>query len=144
MKVAATDRLVLDASIALAWCFPDEESAASEAILDLLSAGREAFVPVLWPLEVGNALLVAERRKRITVAQVTSVLQRIARLPITVVPLTTGRAFGSILYLARQEQLTEYDAAYLDLSLREGLPLATLDDDLRRAARRAGIDLITS
>jgi predicted nucleic acid-binding protein len=144
MKVAATNRLVLDASLALAWCFPDEKSAVSEATLDLLSSGGEAFVPVLWPLEVGNALLVAERRKRVTIAQVTAVLQRIAQLPIAVVPLTTDRAFGSILYLARQEQLTEYDAAYLELALREGLPLATLDDDLRRAARRAGIDLVTS
>jgi len=142
MRAAATRRCVLDASVTLAWCFPDESTAYTEAVLDSLAGGAEAVAPAIWPFEVANALLVAERRKRITVAQVTSVLQRIANLPITVDPVQTDHVFRQILLLARQEQLTEYDAAYLELALRAGLPLATLDDRLRRAARNTGIPLV--
>jgi len=72
MKVDGTKRFVLDASVTLAWCFPDEGSKHTEAILDLLADGAEAIAPPIWPLEVANALLVGERRKRaFTVAQVT-------------------------------------------------------------------------
>jgi predicted nucleic acid-binding protein len=100
-----------------------------------------AIVPAIWPFEVANALLVAERRKRITVAQVTSMLQRISSLPIAIDPAQAARAFGRILSAAREEKLTAYDAAYLDLALSEGLSLATLDEQLRRAARSAGVGL---
>jgi predicted nucleic acid-binding protein len=85
---------------------------------------------------------VAERRKRITTAQVASMLQRIASLPITVDPIRVDRAFGQILAAAREQKLTEYDAAYLELAMREGLPLATLDDQLRQGARSAGAALV--
>jgi len=142
MKAAAIKRLVLDASVAVAWCFEDESSPLTERILDLLSAGTEVLIPAIWPLEVANALLVAERRKRITTAKVTALLQRIAKLPIVVEALQPHRAFEHILSVARQHQLTEYDAAYVELALREALPLATLDDRLRRAARSAGITLL--
>jgi predicted nucleic acid-binding protein len=143
MKAAATKRLVLDASMTLAWCFPDESTPCTEAILDHLSSGGEALAPAIWPFEVANALLVAERRKRITVAQVTSVLQRIARLPISIDHIRVDHAFGPILTAARAETLTEYDAAYLELALREGVPLATLDQRLKNAARRAGILVVS-
>jgi predicted nucleic acid-binding protein len=139
MKAAATKRFVVDASMTLAWCFSDESTAFTEAVLDLLANGAEAIVPAIWAFEVANGLLVGERRKRMTSAQVTSVLQRIADLPISIEPIRVDRAFGPILLLARNEQLTEYDAAYIELASREGLPLATLDDRLRRAARSAGI-----
>jgi|SRR5580692_527676 predicted nucleic acid-binding protein len=142
MKVAATSRFVLDASVTLAWCFPDESTAYTEGILDLLAAGAEATTPALWPFEVANALLMAERRKRITTAQVASVLQRIASLPIRVDPIHVDRAFGQILSSAREEKLTAYDAAYLELAMREDLPLASLDDQLRQAARSAGVALV--
>jgi predicted nucleic acid-binding protein len=142
MKVAATSRFVLDASVTLAWCFPDESTAYTEGILDLLAAGAEATTPALWPFEVANALLMAERRKRITTAQVASVLQRIASLPIRVDPIHVDRAFGQILSSAREEKLTAYDAAYLELAMREDLPLASLDDQLRQAARSAGVALM--
>jgi len=142
MKGAATKRFVLDASVTLAWCFPDESTAGTEAILDMLAGGAEGIVPSIWPFEVSNALLVGERRKRLTVAQVTSVLRRVAKLPISVDPIQLDRVFEQVLSFARQEQLTEYDAAYLELALRENLPLATLDDRLRRAAAKAGIALI--
>jgi predicted nucleic acid-binding protein len=142
MKAAATKRFVLDASVTLAWCFADEGTAYTEAVLDLLANGAEAVVPAIWPFEVANAALMGEKRKRITFAQVTAVLQRFGDLPITVDPIRVDRAFGSVLALTRKEQLTEYDAAYIELALREGLPLATLDDRLRAAARSAGIALV--
>jgi predicted nucleic acid-binding protein len=143
MKVADTKRLVLDASVTLAWFVTEESTDYTEGVLDLLLSGAQALVPAIWPFEVGNALLVGERRKRLTIAQVTSVLQRLADLPLTVDPVRLDRAFGQILAVARQEQLTEYDAAYLELALRESLPLATLDQELQRAAQHAGIALVT-
>jgi predicted nucleic acid-binding protein len=142
MKAGGTKRLVLDASVAVAWCFPEESTSLTEGVLDLLASGTEALTAAIWPFELANALLMGERRKRISVAQVTTVLQRISALPITVDPIRTDTAFSQILSVARQEQLTEYDAAYLELALREGLPLATLDNGLRRAARNAGIALV--
>lgn len=139
MKAAGTKRFVVDASMTLAWCFSDESTAFTESVLDLLANGAEAIAPAIWPFEVANALLMGERRKRVTPAQVSSVLQRIADLPISVEPIRVDRAFGPVLLLARNEQLTEYDAAYLELALRDGSPLATIDERLRKAARRAGI-----
>jgi predicted nucleic acid-binding protein len=142
MPVATIKRVVLDASVAVAWCFEDEKSRFTEGILDLLSAGTEVLTPAIWPFEVANALLVAERRKRITTAQVTALLRRIAGLPISVEPIEAGRAFEPILAVARQQNLTEYDAAYLELALRTGLPLATIDGSLKRAARLVDVSLV--
>jgi predicted nucleic acid-binding protein len=142
MKAVVTKRMVLDASVTLAWCFPDESTPYTEGVLDLLANGATAITPAIWPFEVANALLVGERRKRTTLAQVTSVLDRIAALPISVDPIRAERAFGPILSLARKEKLTGYDAAYIELALREGLPIASLDDRLRGAARSTGIALV--
>lgn len=142
MKAAATNLFVLDASVTLAWCFPEERSRFTEAVLDLLADGGEAIAPAIWPFEVANALLAGERRKRVTVAQLTSMLQGIADLPIAVDPVQIDHAFQAVLLLARQMQLTEYDAAYLELALRLGLPLATLDLRLQQAARSAGISVL--
>ena len=144
MKAAVIKRMVLDASVTVAWCFEDESTAFTERVLDLLSAGTEVLTPAIWPFEVANALLVGERRKRITVAQLTAFLRRIAALPISVDPIQPGTAFNQILSVARQNDLTEYDAAYLELALREALPLATLDNKLRRAATRVGIPLVAT
>lgn len=143
MKVAGTKRLVLDASVTLAWCFPEEGTPYTQQMLDLLANGAEALTPAIWPFEVANALLVGERNKRRTMAQVTAFLQRLATLPIKVDEPRVDRAFGQILTVARQERLTEYDAAYLELALREALPLATLDQRLRQAAQHAGVPLVT-
>ena len=142
MKAAATKRFVLDASVTLAWCFPDERTAYAEAALDLLANGAGAIAPAIWPFEVANALLVGEKRKRVTVAQVTAILQRVADLPISVEPAQIGHAFQQVIALARQTELSEYDAAYLELALRLGLPLATLDARLRQSAKDAGIALV--
>ena len=143
MKAAGTRRFVLDASVAVAWCFEDEATKFTEGVLDLLSAGAEAVVPSIWPLEVSNALLVAERRKRIALAKVTALLVRIAGLPISVMPSDAKRAFEQILPMARQQGLSQYDAAYLELAVREGLALATLDGELQRAAKATGVELLS-
>lgn len=144
MKAAATKKFVLDASIAVAWSFEDESTKFTETLLDFLSTGSEAFVPSIWPLEVANALLVAERRKRITLAQVTAILRRMSGFSISVIPTDIEQSFEEILPRARRQQaLSQYDAAYLELALREGLPLATLDAELRRAARATGVLLVS-
>jgi predicted nucleic acid-binding protein len=143
MKAGVIKRLVLDASIAVAWCFPGESTLYTEGVLDLLASGVEALTTAIWPFEVANALLMGERRKRLSAAQVTTVLQRISVLPIAIDIIQIDAVFGKILSVARQHQLTEYDAAYLELAVRERLPLATLDNGLRRAARNAGISLVT-
>lgn len=142
MKADATKSLVLDASVPLAWCFEDESAALPERLLDALETGTEMLTPSIWPLEVANALLMAERHKRITNAQATAFLQRISKLPILVLPTPPERAFDHILQVARHYQLTEYGAAYVELALREALPLATLDAKLRRAAHSAGLMLV--
>lgn len=143
MKVVATKRLVLDASVTLAWCFPEESTAFTDAVLDRLAGGGEALVPALWPFEVANGLLVAARRKRITEAGTTSILHRIGGLPIAVDPVRLDRTLETVLLAAQAHELTGYDAAYLELALREGLPMATLDEKLRSAARSAGIALLS-
>ena len=127
--------------MAVAWCFEDEQVPFTEGVLDLLSAGTEAITPAIWPFEVANALLVAERRKRITLAQVTALLRRIEDLPISVEPIEAGRPFEQILSVGRQQNLSEYEASYLELALRTGLPLATLDGKLREAARLLNVGL---
>lgn len=144
MKAAATRRFVLDASVAVAWCFEDEATKFTDSVLDLFSDGAEALVPAIWPLEVANALLMAERRKRIALGQVTALLQRISGLSINLMAQDTKQAFEQILPLARSQGLSEYDAAYLNLALLYELPLATLDSQLRDSARTAGIALVSA
>ena len=143
MKAADTRRFVLDASVAVAWCFEDETTKFTESVLSLLTDGAEALVPSIWPLEIANALLIAERRKRIVLARATALLQQIAGLPISVGTIDAKQAFEQILSVARQQNLTEYDAAYLELAMRQGLPLATLDGELRRSAKATGVALVS-
>jgi predicted nucleic acid-binding protein len=144
MTDAGTKRFVLDASVAVAWCFDDEATKFTEGVLDLISDGAEALVPSIWPLEVANALLAGERRKRIALAKVTALLFRIAGLPISVRPSDPKHAFEQVLPMARQQGLSQYDAAYLELAVREGLALATLDGELQRAAEATGVELLSA
>lgn len=131
---------VLDCSVAVAWCFGDETNPYSEAVLqDLADTG--AVAPSIWPLEMANVLLVAERRKRISKAQSRRFVELLQTLPIAVDDVSAARAWDSVLSLAREQQLSAYDAAYLELAMREGLPLATLDGPLRKAARSCGVAL---
>jgi predicted nucleic acid-binding protein len=127
-------------SLTLAWCFPDEQATYPLSVLESL-ADVQAFVPELWHLEVANALLVGERRKRCTQADATTWLSFLPALPITVDEETTARAWSDILNLARSHNLSSYEAAYLELALRRGLPLASLDDRLKAAATAPGVPL---
>ncbi|MFN5757649.1 MAG: type II toxin-antitoxin system VapC family toxin [Planctomycetia bacterium] len=129
---------MLDCSLAVAWFFEDEISRYAQAVEDSLPTAA-AVVPSLWPLEVANALLMGERRKRATEAKVTAFLNLLAALPISVDDDTAGRAWQSSLHLARSHRLSVYDAAYLELAIRQRLPLATLDDNLAAAANAAGV-----
>ncbi len=132
--------LVLDSSIAVAWCFPDEQDVYSQPILDAL-ADQAAIVPYLWHLEVANILIVGERRKRSTQADTVTWMNFLTGLPITVDEETKAHAFGDITSLGRAHNLTAYDAAYLELAMRRSLPLASLDEHLKIAAQAVGVPL---
>ncbi|SRR5579883_1327951 len=132
---------VLDASIALAWCFTDEATPKTKALLNQLEK-ETAFVPELWALEVGNILIAAERRKRISYAKITEFLSLLEQLDIQIDNETAARGFREIAPLAHAEKLTTYDAAYLELAMRLGLPLATKDLQLQKAATRLGVKLL--
>lgn len=137
----AGDRMVLDASVTVAWCFEDETTQDTERVLDALSSGVEAIVPAIWPFEVANALLAAERRGRLRVAEATRFLAMLSKLPITVEPATQKRNFDHVLPLSRQFGLTQYDASYLEVAIHYGLRIATLDGQLRDAAQVSGVAL---
>ena len=132
---------VLDASVALAWSFRDEQNAYAHRMLRRLEQDP-GVVPGIWLLEVANGLLVAERRGRFTEADVVKAYCDIEELPITCSDLTLKQARGPVVDLARDHRLSAYDAAYLELAMREGLPLATQDAALRDAAQRVGVPLV--
>ena len=132
--------LVLDASVTLAWAFEDEENGYPDVVLESL-AEATACVPIIWPLEVSNALLVAERRGRLNQAATVQFLALLWQLPIVIEPERSERMLGEILSLAREQGLSTYDATYLHLAMRQGFPLATTDEFLRKAATRAGVQL---
>jgi len=129
---------VLDTSLALAWYFQDEANPYADAVAAGFPAARAAL-PVIWPLEVANAVLMGERRQRSTEAQAARWLTYLAYLPISVDDGTNDRAWGEVLSLARAHRLSAYDAACLELALRRGLPLATLDGKLKAAASALGV-----
>jgi predicted nucleic acid-binding protein len=129
---------VIDSSIALTWCFEDEASPETDGLFERVR-DEGAVVPGLWHLELGNVLLQAERRGRISRADIATRLSLIADLPISVDGKTTPRAWREILLLARAENLTAYDAAYLELADRRGLRLMTRDHALADAAKRLGV-----
>jgi len=134
------DGVVVDSSVAVAWCFPDEQGPYPQSVLDSL-ATVGAVVPSLWALEVANALLMGERRKRSTPDETLKSVQFLDSLPITQDDATRAHAFGHTLHLARAHNLSAYNAAYLELAMRRGLPLATLDDRLKTAAVTVGVPL---
>lgn len=136
-----TPALVIDCSIVMSWCFADEATATSAKVQDRL-VNEAAIVPSHWSLEVANVLLMAEKRKRISAAHSTQFVNLLETLDIQVDDEVGNRAFGHILPLSRSHKLTSYDAAYLELALRRQLPLASLDDDLRRAAAKLGVKLL--
>jgi len=135
--------IVLDTSITMAWCFEDEAVPYTEELLNWCAAGTTVYVASIWPLEVTNVLLNAQKKGRVNEKQVEEFLDVLLHLPIQVEPVFSERAFQDIRKLAQAHRLTSYDAAYLELAIRRQLPLASLDGDLRKAANAAGVKLIT-
>ena len=131
---------VLDNSIVMVWSFEDETDEHADAVLDHLAIAR-AVVPALWPLEVANALLMGERRKRSTEAETIKWVGILNSLPIVIDDETNAHAWSNTITLARGHNLTAYDAAYLELAIRRGLPLATIDGKLKIAAKTVGVAL---
>ncbi len=135
--------LVLDASVALAWCFRDQRNPAMKVLLDRVSE-TGASVPQLWPLEAFNSLLVAERRGRIDASERSRLTEFLEQLPVAIDDETASRLWRATSQLALTHRLTAYDATYLELALRLGLPLATNDRELSQAAIRAGVAVLPS
>lgn len=132
---------VVDCSIAMAWLFNDEATPKTEELLTRLTT-ETALVPAWWFIEITNVLAMAERKGRITPAQSDAFIADLGKLGIEQDDQAPNRAFTYLLTLCRRHRLTSYDAIYLDLAVRRNLPLATLDDDLRKAAKKLGIRLL--
>lgn len=134
--------LVLDCSVAVAWCFDDEATPQLDALLDRVQH-EGAIVPSLWTIEITNVLLQAGRSGRIAPAVAQERLGLFDMLPIETDAAGTGPGWrGTVLALATAEALTTYDATYLELAIRRGVPLATTDKALRRAATRHGLAVL--
>lgn len=133
--------LVLDASLALSWALPDEASTYSDAVLAKVAASG-ALVPGLWPHEMANGLLMAQKRGRYTTAQRMAFVEELLRLPIEVETSGARAILDGQATLAERYGLTAYDAAYLDLALRHGIALATQDKAMKAAAGKAGVALV--
>ncbi len=132
---------VLDCSVAMAWCFADEASAETEALLDLTQT-HAIWVPPLWRWEVASALITGEKKGRIKPAESTRFISILESLRIVLDSESAFMALHDTGALARAHNLSAYDAAYLELAMRTGAPLATRDADLIKAARKAGVRLI--
>ena len=133
---------VVDNSIVMSWCFDDEEDDYADTVLAALET-MTAGVPAVWPLEVANVLLVAERRKRLTTSDSIRFLELLRELSLEVIQEAPQRGTSEIMVLAREQQLSSYDASYLDLAMRKGVPIATLDNKLIKAAKRIDIPILT-
>jgi len=133
--------LVLDASITLAWCYEEETTEAVQRSFDMVRTDG-AWVPVLWLWEVANVLQMNVRRGRHNTKFRDRALADLALFPIKEDAEAGRQAWSGTLILAERHGLTVYDAAYLEVALRHGLPLATLDQDLRAAARAENVQLL--
>ena len=135
--------IVLDSSATLAWVYADEITEPIRHVFNLVSENG-AWVPGLWKLEVANILETGVRRGRHDAAFRDSTLADLALLPISVDALTDQQAWGATLQLSERHRLTLYDAAYLELALRRGVPLASLDAELRGASQAEGVAVLGS
>lgn len=134
---------VLDASVALNWLLangtPATNAYAAKVLTAMTSDDTTGVAPVIWWLEIANVIAKAENKQAINEAQAESFLELLSGLGIAPDTATVGKALTDTLQIARRYRLSSYDASYLELALRAGLPLATLDDDLRKAAKKAGV-----
>jgi len=136
-----SESFVVDNSVVMSWCFKDETNQYADAVLDRLSEAT-AFVPSIWPLEVVNVLLAAERKRRLNEADSVRFITLLSQLPIMVEHERPERIMKDLLALARANNLSSYDASYLNLSMRKGFPLATLDTRLREAAKKTEVPIL--
>lgn len=134
---------VLDCSITMAWCFEEENNNYSDSVLERLK-NSTAIVPTIWPLEVANVLLIAKKKKRVTEVQSANFVEALSALPIVIDKSTSSRAMHSIFIIAEKTDLSIYDAAYLELAIREKIPLLTLDNGLIKASKKLRIPLSIS
>jgi predicted nucleic acid-binding protein len=134
---------VLDASVTMCWLFLDGKPAERTYALSVLDAMKQsetrALVPVTWGLEISNVIGKAETRGSITEAQSESFLEMLGSMDISADTATFSKALSDTLQISRRHRISAYDASYLVLAMREGLPLATLDEDLQKAASKAGL-----
>ena len=134
---------VLDNSVAMRWLLASQKQSDqtyAESVLRSFTEA-EAMVPHLWHLEAANVLLAAEKRGEIGLEEVEFFITQLESLPIQIDPLTAYQAFNRTLNIARRYKLSSYDAAYLELAMRKGLPLATLDKQLIKAAMDVNVVL---
>jgi predicted nucleic acid-binding protein len=132
--------IVVDASVALAWCFPDESNEDADSVL-LKLKGQTIIVPAVWALEIANVLLVGERQKRLKQPEISRFIGLLGGLSVFQDSQTVSESVVNILPLAREYGLSAYDAAYLELAIRHNAPMATLDGSLQKAARKAGVPI---
>jgi predicted nucleic acid-binding protein len=136
-----SERFIVDNSIVMTWCFKDEVNQYADAVLDSLMDAT-AIVPAIWPLEVVDVLLVAERRNRLHASDSIRFLSLLSQLPILVERAWPERMMKELLALGRENSLSSYDAAYLEIAMRQGLPIATLDGKLLDGAKRVNVPIL--
>jgi predicted nucleic acid-binding protein len=135
-------KFVVDNSVVMSWCFEDEQTAHAQRILKYLTTA-EALVPALWPFEVANGLMAAERRKRITLDEVIVFLGFLKKLPIQIEHISIkDEGWLACYHLGMDHHLSAYDASYLYLAVREKIPLGTFDAPMIRAARDLKITIL--
>ncbi len=134
--------IVVDASVTLSWCFPDEQTSLSLKVLDLLRSGQQALVPAFWSVEVLNSLFVSEKRGRISPEQTRAFLSDLKVLSPTLHHPSVEQVYGPVQTLCRDHRLTPYDALYVELALRTQCPLATLDQSQKNAANALKIECL--
>jgi predicted nucleic acid-binding protein len=132
---------VVDNSVVISWCFKDETNKYGDAVLDRLTKST-AIVPPIWPLEVVNVLLVAERRNRLKQVDSVRFITLLSQLPIVVEHERPGEKMRDLLALGKANNLSSYDAAYLDLSMKKDCPIATLDKKLIEAAKKVNVTIL--
>ena len=136
-------QFVLDASVALAWFVDPVVHPYAEAVRERLTRKGRALVPPLWRMEVANGFVVAERRRTLSLADISEALDRLDALRAKSIDFSEQTfATRRLLATARSFHLTAYDAEYLETARTLSLPLATLDRPLREAAERAGVELV--
>jgi len=135
------EQFVVDNSVVMSWCFKDETNNYADTVLDRLTEAA-AVVPPIWPLEVVNVLLVAERQKRLSESDSIQFITLLSQLPIVVEHERSEMMIKEFLALGRTNNLSSYDASYLALAMRKGFPIATLDNKLVQAAGKIDIPIL--